>query len=315
MTLVTQQLGGLQITLLGALGDPCNTGLLHLLLAHADIAVAVLHIVLRLGVRGDDALEVTQDNLAGSLGNQVVGHDGSLAAAAGGVHHEGGDAVAGGMAAQSFHDLDALGNRGTEVAQAQGRVAGVNVVRTDADANKLVDQLLHYMHAVVHAGEQNALVTEGDTGVSQHGAGLGGFFGDFVGMIDAGADVNAKDDRGRTALMRACLLGQDRCVEVLLDAGARINDQDEVGRSALMEACIAFKRDTIHLLLERNADVNLFDNNGVTALMRAAYGGYPSLVEKLLAYGADKDMTDKQGNVALDYVREHCRAQLEPILR
>ena len=96
---------------------------------------------------------------------------------------------------------------------------------------------------------------------------------------------------------------------------AKIHDQDEVGRSALMEACIAFKRDTIHLLLERNADVNLFDNNGVTALMRAAYGGYPSLVEKLLAYGADKDMTDKQGNVALDYVREHCRAQLEPILR
>ena len=49
--------------------------------------------------------------------------------------------------------------------------------------------------------------------------------------------------------------------------------------------------------------------------MRAAYGGYPSLVEKLLSYGADKDMEDKQGNVALDYVREHCRAQLEPILR
>ena len=115
--------------------------------------------------------------------------------------------------------------------------------------------------------------------------------------------------------MRAALLGQDRCVQVLLDAGADINAQDEVGRTALMEACIAFKRDTISILLERNANVNLFDNNGCTALMRAAYGGYPSLVEKLLSYGADKDMQDKQGNTALDYVREHCRAQLEPILR
>ena len=74
------------------------------------------------------------------------------------------------------------------MAQAQGRVAGVNVVRADADANKLVDQLLHYMHAVVHAGEQNALVTERDTGVSQHGAGLGGFFGDFVGMVEVGVE-------------------------------------------------------------------------------------------------------------------------------
>ena len=88
-----------------------------------------------------------------------------------------------------------------------------------------------------------------------------------------------------------------------------------MGRSALMEACIAFKRDTIALLLERNADVNLFDNNGCTSLMRAAFGGYASLVEKLIAYGADVDMVDKQGNRALDYVREHCRAQLEPILK
>lgn len=76
-------------------------------------------------------------------------------------------------------------------------------------------------------------------------------------LIDAGADVNAKDDNGRTALMRAALLGQDRCVDLLLDAGADINAQDEVGRSALMEACIAFKRDTINKLLDRNADVNL----------------------------------------------------------
>ena len=79
--------------------------------------------------------------------------------------------------------------------------------------------------------------------------------------------------------------------------------------------CKPYLFDLPYYLVLRNADVNLFDNNGVTALMRAAYGGYPSLVEKLLAYGADKDMTDKQGNVALDYVREHCRAQLEPILR
>ena len=67
--------------------------------------------------------------------------------------------------------------------------------------------------------------------------------------------------------------------------------------------------------IKAGADVNYQNGDGRTALMRAAYGGYPSLVEKLLAYGADKDMTDKQGRVALDYVREHCRAQLEPILR
>ena len=42
--------------------------------------------------------------------------------------------------------------------------------------------------------------------------------------------------------MRAAFLGHDRCVAVLLDAGADINAQDEVGRTALMEACVAFKK-------------------------------------------------------------------------
>ncbi|MEE0775180.1 MAG: ankyrin repeat domain-containing protein, partial [Merdibacter sp.] len=89
----------------------------------------------------------------------------------------------------------------------------------------------------------------------------------------------------------------------------------EAGRTALMEACVAFKKGVIRILLERGADVNLFDNNGCTALMRAAYGGYASLVEELLANGADKDMTDKEGNKAVHYVREHCLAQLKPILK
>ena len=141
MTLVAQQLGGLQIALLGALGDPCHAGLLHLLLAGADVAVAILDIVLGLSVGGDDALEVTQDNLPGSLGDQVVGHNRGLAAAAGSVHHEGGDAVAGGMAAQSLHDLDALGHGSAEVAQAQGRIAGIDVVGTHTHLDQVVDQL------------------------------------------------------------------------------------------------------------------------------------------------------------------------------
>ena len=72
MALVAQQLGGLQIALLGAFGDPCHAGLLHLLLAGADVAVAILNIVLGLGVRGDNALEVAQDDLTRRLGDQVV---------------------------------------------------------------------------------------------------------------------------------------------------------------------------------------------------------------------------------------------------
>ena len=148
----------IEIALRRALGDPCNTGLFDLLLAGADVAVAVLDIVLRLRIGGDDALEVAQDDLARCLGDEVVGHDRGLAAAAGRVDHERGNAVAGGMAAQGLHDLDALGDRGAEVAQAEGRVAGIDVVRAHAHLDELVNQIHHDVAAVVHAGQQHGLV-------------------------------------------------------------------------------------------------------------------------------------------------------------
>ena len=49
--------------------------------------------------------------------------------------------------------------------------------------------------------------------------------------------------------------------------------------------------------------------------MRAAYAGYTGLVLQLLDYGADKDMQDEDGRKAIDYVRDACRAELEPLLK
>lgn len=49
--------------------------------------------------------------------------------------------------------------------------------------------------------------------------------------------------------------------------------------------------------------------------MRAAYAGYTGLVEQLLDYGADKEMEDEDGRKAIHYVREHCLAELKPLLK
>lgn len=100
------QVGGLHGQRLAAL-QAGHTHELLLLLAGAVVALAV-GVVLGLGVGGDDALVVAQDDLLGGLGDDVLRHDRGLAAAARGVHHEGGHAEAGGVAAQAFDDLDAL---------------------------------------------------------------------------------------------------------------------------------------------------------------------------------------------------------------
>ena len=188
VTVSTQQLGGLQVLLLDALSQAGNTGLGDSggFLAGTDGAVTLVVIVLGLGVSGDNTLEVTQDNLARSLRNDVSGHDGSLAAAAGSVDNEGGDAVTGGMTTQSFHDLDTLGNSGTEVAQTQRGIALIDVVGTDTDANQLVDQLQHDVDAVVNTGQQDGLVAQGDTGVGQHGGSASSLFSDLLGAVEVG---------------------------------------------------------------------------------------------------------------------------------
>ena len=109
-------------------------------------------------------------------------------------------------------------------------------------------------------------------------------------------------------------MGYDRVVREMLKGDLMLDTKDEMGRTALMEACLGYKQDVIDLLLIAKADVNLADNNGCTALMRAAYAGYTGLVIQLLDYGADKDMEDEDGRKAIDYVRDECRRELEPLL-
>ena len=52
-------------------------------------------------------------------------------------------------------------------------------------------------------------------------------------LLEARADVNAKDVEGTTALMLASGLGYAEVVTLLVQAGADLNAQDSLGRTAL----------------------------------------------------------------------------------
>ena len=115
--------------------------------------------------------------------------------------------------------------------------------------------------------------------------------------------------------MRASLLGEEEVVEYLVGKGANLDAQDEQGRTALMEAVNAYKLDVIRFLIDSGANVNAVDGRGCTALMRAAYSGFPELVNYLLEHGADKEILDYNGNKAIHYVRKECLADLKDILK
>ena len=58
-------------------------------------------------------------------------------------------------------------------------------------------------------------------------------------LLAAGADVNATDQGGTTALMAASALGHGDLVDLLLVAGADVNLKDAAGKSALARATLA----------------------------------------------------------------------------
>ena len=55
-------------------------------------------------------------------------------------------------------------------------------------------------------------------------------------LLTKGADVNARDEGGWTALKRAAGQGHTEIVEMLLAKGADVNAKDEDGGTALIEA-------------------------------------------------------------------------------
>ena len=79
-------------------------------------------------------------------------------------------------------------------------------------------------------------------------------FSDFLlWAFKNGADVNAKDPDGRTALYWASRNGHTDCVKLLIEAKADVNAKDSDGRTALYWASCKGHTDCVKLLKEAGA--------------------------------------------------------------
>ena len=98
--------------------------------------------------------------------------------------------------------------------------------------------------------------------------------------------------------------GKTETAEFLIEKGANVNAADNFGETALMKAALWGYTETAELLNAKGADVNTDDNNGENALMWASLGRYSETVELLIAKGADVNSVDNGGETALDKVKD-----------
>ncbi len=94
-------------------------------------------------------------------------------------------------------------------------------------------------------------------------------------LIIAGANINAIDTEGETALHVASCNGCDMVVKKFVTAGADMNRINNIGNTALFSSVLEDKRICLARLLMEGADDTILNHEGETAFQMAVRLGRP----------------------------------------
>jgi ankyrin repeat protein len=116
---------------------------------------------------------------------------------------------------------------------------------------------------------------------------MGNVFGVAKKKSSSFADSNAKDEYGKTKLMKASEKGNFEMVKFLVENGAHPNVKNRSGWTALMYASEKGNFKIVKLLVENGADPNVKNNSNSTAFTKASRNRNSKIAVYLMEHFAE----------------------------
>ncbi len=134
-------------------------------------------------------------------------------------------------------------------------------------------------------------------------------------LLKHGADVDAVDRHGKTALFWAVKNKNIEMIELLTYAGAKICNMKKLNEN-LLKNCEKGNIEETELLIEAGADVNFVDEDDYTPLMIASSCGHIEIVKLLIDNGANVNYFNRYsyGNTSLMIASYHGDIELAKLL-
>ena len=115
-------------------------------------------------------------------------------------------------------------------------------------------------------------------------------------LLAAGADVNLRDDAGRTLLHEASYAGHKEIVELLITKGADLNAKGLLdGGTPLHFATFRGHKEVVELLITKGADLNVRMNNGKLPLHMAFEMNHGQIADLIRKHGKAGDHLKAEG--------------------
>lgn len=123
-------------------------------------------------------------------------------------------------------------------------------------------------------------------------------------LLDAGADIDAKDNYGATALDLAAWRGTADVVSLLIERGAGLPVEGSEARSLLANAASHGLEDLFTTMVEKGVDLRFETEAGGDLLHSAAAGGSPEIIRALVDHGLDPAGRDLNGWTPLHFAAD-----------